>query len=194
MTAKDLALKLKERFGELLSEPQEFRGEITVCVNDHTRIAEVCAYAKQTLGCDYLVDITSIDNLGEQPRWAVVYELYGYNHNCHLRLKTNIPEESSCLPTVSNIWKTANWHEREIYDMMGIRFDGHPDLRRILLWEGYPYHPLRKDFPLQGKPSEVPDVAFTQPAPLEGGPFVTKPGKTASKREPRSHSGAENTQ
>ncbi|HON07952.1 MAG TPA: NADH-quinone oxidoreductase subunit C, partial [Verrucomicrobiota bacterium] len=99
MTAKDLALKLKEKFGELVSEPQEFRSEITVSVNDPARIAEVCAYAKQTLGFDYLVDITSIDNLGEQPRWAVVYELYGYSHHCHLRLKTNITEESSCLPT-----------------------------------------------------------------------------------------------
>ena len=65
-----------------------------------------------------------------------------------------------------------DWHEREIYDMMGIRFRGHPDLRRILMWEGYPYFPLRKDFPLAGKSSEVPEVAFTQTTPLMGGPFV----------------------
>ena len=86
-------------------------------------------------------------------------------------------EEKSELPTVTGVWRTADWHEREIYDMMGIRFRGHPDLRRILMWEGYPYFPLRKDFPLAGKPSEVPDVAFTKPAPLEGGPFVTVAGR-----------------
>jgi NADH-quinone oxidoreductase subunit C len=103
-----------------------------------------------------------------------------------LRLKTGVSEEKSELPTVIGVWRTADWHEREIYDMMGIRFRGHPDLRRILMWEGYPYFPLRKDFPLAGKPSEAPDVAFSRPAPLEGGPFVTSPGdKDATRREPR---------
>jgi NADH-quinone oxidoreductase subunit C len=116
----------------------------------------------------------------------VVYELYGLKHHCHLRLKTSIPEEKSELPTVSHLWGTADWHEREIYDMMGIRFVGHPDLRRIIMWEGYPYHPLRKDFPLAGKHTELPEVAFTDPAPLEGGPFVTPPGAPdAIRREPR---------
>jgi NADH-quinone oxidoreductase subunit C len=90
------------------------------------------------------------------------------------------------LPTVSGIWRTANWHEREIYDMMGVRFTGHPDLRRIIMWEGYPFHPLRKDFPLSGKPTEMPEVAFSEPAPLAGGPFVTVAGgKDAQSREPR---------
>src|SRR5437667_7363803 len=78
------------------------------------------------------------------------------------------------------------WGGREIYDMMGIRFRGHPDLRRILMWEGYPYFPLRKDFPLAGRPSDMPEVAFTQPAPLAGGPFVTVAGgKDTISREPR---------
>jgi NADH-quinone oxidoreductase subunit C len=70
--------------------------------------------------------------------------------------------------------------------MMGIRFSGHPDLRRILMWEGYPYFPLRKDFPLEGKPTDLPETAFTDRAPLEGGPFVTTAGKqNVSQREPR---------
>ena len=106
----------------------------------------------------------------------------------HLRLKTHVSEAKSELPTITPVWRTADWHEREIYDMMGIRFRGHPDLRRILMWEGYPYFPLRKDFPLAGKPTDLPDVAFTKPAPLEGGPFVTTPGAgDARAREPRVH-------
>ncbi len=186
MTARELALKLKQAFGDLISEPLEFRGEITVQVTDPERIAEVCAHAKGQLGFDYLVDLSSVDNYGDDPRFTVVYELYGYSHRCHLRLKTQISEESSELPTVTGVWKTADWHEREAYDMMGIRFRGHPDLRRILMWEGYPYFPLRKDFPLAGKPTDLPDVAFTKPAPLEGGPFVTLAGgKDAIAREPR---------
>ena len=153
---------------------------------DAGRIAEVCAFARHDLACDYLVDITGVDNYGEDPRFTVVYELYGYGHHCHLRLKTDVSEEKSELPTVTSVWRTADWHEREIYDLMGIRFRGHPDLRRILMWEGYPYFPLRKDFPLAGKPSEMPDLAFTRAAPLEGGPFVTAAGgKDALAREPR---------
>jgi len=182
----DLAQKLKARFADLLSEPAEFRGEITLKLTDAARIAEVCAFAKTDLGFDYLVDITSIDNYGSDPRFAVIYHLYSYVHRCHLRLWLEVSEEKSELPTVTGVWRAADWHEREIYDMMGLRFRGHPDLRRILMWEGYPYFPLRKDFPLAGKPSEMPDVAFTKSAPLEGGPFVTVAGgKDTIAREPR---------
>ena len=186
MTALDLAQQLKAQFGELISAPAEFRGEITATVSDAERITEVCTFAKQTLGCDGLIDLSSVDNYGEDPRWTLVYELYGYGHHCHLRLKTNVSEEKSELPSISAVWRTADWHEREIYDMMGIRFRGHPDLRRILMWDGYPYFPLRKDFPLAGKPTDLPEIAFTKTAPQEGGPFVTiAGGKDTLTREPR---------
>ena len=186
MTALDLAQQLKAQFGELISAPAEFRGEITATVSDAERITEVCTFAKQTLGCDGLIDLSSVDNYGEDPRWTLVYELYGYGHHCHLRLKTNVSEEKSELPSISAVWRTADWHEREIYDMMGIRFRGHPDLRRILMWDGYPYFPLRKDFPLAGKPTDLPEIAFTKTAPQEGGPFVTVAGgKDTLTREPR---------
>jgi NADH-quinone oxidoreductase subunit C len=186
MTALELAQKLKARFADLLAEPVEFRGELTLKLADAARIAEVCSFAKSDLGFDYLVDITSIDNYGDDPRFAVVYHVYSYEHRCPLRLRIEVSEEKSQLPTVTGVWRAADWHEREIYDMMGIRFRGHPDLRRILMWEGYPYFPLRKDFPLAGRPSEMPDVAFTKTAPLEGGPFVTiAGGKDTIAREPR---------
>ena len=186
MTALEQAQKIKAKFGDLISEPAEFRGEITVKLADAEQITAVCDFAKVQLGFDYLVDISSLDNYGDDPRWTVVYHLRGLKHGNEVRIKTDVSEEKSELPSVLPVWRTANWHEREIYDMMGIRFSGHPDLRRILMWEGYPYFPLRKDFPLAGKPSDLPGIAFTKPAPLEGGPFVTiAGGKDAISREPR---------
>ena len=186
MTAKQLAKKIQRQFKSIISDATEFRGEFTIEALDANQILEVCRYAKEQLDFDYLVDLCSIDNDDETPRWTVVYHIYSYNYFRHLRLKVNVGEEESKLPSVASVWRTANWHEREVFDMMGIDFIGHPDMRRILMWEGYPYHPLRKDFPLAGKSSEMPDVAFTDPIPLEGGPFVTTPGnKDSADREPR---------
>jgi NADH-quinone oxidoreductase subunit C len=186
MKAIELAQKLRAAFPGLISEPIEFRGEITMMVADAERMPDVCRLAKRELAFDYLVDITSIDNYSDDPRFTLVYHLYGYSHLQNLRLKTFVSEEKSESPTVTTVWRTADWHEREIYDMMGLRFRGHPDLRRILMWDGYPYFPLRKDFPLAGKPTDLPEVAFTEPAPLAGGPFVTiAGGKDTISREPR---------
>jgi NADH-quinone oxidoreductase subunit C len=186
LSSQTLAQQLKAKFGGSISEPAEFRGEVSLTLSESDRVAEICAFAKTELGFDYLVDISSLDNYGEDPRFAIVYHLYGYRHLCYLRLKTEVSEEKSELPSVTGVWRAADWHEREIYDMMGIRFRGHPDLRRILMWEGYPYFPLRKDFPLAGKSSEMPEVAFTDPSPMAGGPFVTiAGGKDTISREPR---------
>jgi len=186
VTLLEPASKLKAKFGDLVSEPSEYRGEITVTVVNAQEIAVVCGFAKKQLGFNYLVDISSVDDYGSDPRWTVVYTLRNIDNGVEIRLKTSVSEEKSELPSVLGVWRTSNWHEREIYDMMGIRFTNHPDLRRILMWEGYPYFPLRKDFPLAGKPTELPGVAFTKPAPLEGGPFVTLPSEAgAINREPR---------
>ena len=185
MTAHEYANQIKTKFSDLVSEPVEFRGEITLIIADSSKIVEVCQFAK-SMGLDYLVDICSVDNYGEDPRWTVVYHLRAIDNGSEIRIKTDVSEEKSELPSVLPVWRTANWHEREIYDMMGIRFGGHPDLRRILMWEGYPYHPLRKDFPLAGKPTDIPGVAFTKVTPMEGGPFVTLPSSDDSiAREPR---------
>ena len=186
MSALESANKIKAKFGDLIAEPTEFRGEITLKLADAEKIFDVCLFAKRSLGFDYLVDICSVDNYGEDPRWTVIYHLRGVATGQDLRIKTDVSEEKSELPSVLPIWRTANWHEREVYDLMGIRFSGHPDLRRILMWEGYPYHPLRKDFPLAGKPTDLPGVAFTKVTPMEGGPFVTLPSSNDSiAREPR---------
>ena len=164
----------------------EFRGETTLHV-ERAEIKNLGRFCKDELGFTYLLDLSGVDNFGEEPRFEVVYELYHFGDGLHLRLKISVSEDELEVPTVSDIWATADWHEREAWDMYGIKFAEHPDLTRILMWEGYPFHPLRKDFPLAGRPSEMPDVAFSNAAPLAGGPFVTVPSSATTKdREPRS--------
>ena len=164
----------------------EFRDETTLVV-DRAQIHDICRAAKEELGYTYLLDISGVDNFGEDPRFALVYELYQFERGDWLRLKILLAEDDLRVPTVSDLWATADWHEREAYDMYGFQFTGHADLRRILMWDGYPFFPLRKDFPLGGRPSDMPDVAFSRRAPLEGGPFVTVPTTATTKdREPRS--------
>jgi NADH-quinone oxidoreductase subunit C len=185
MTGGQLLDSLSKLFGTKLQDKTEFRGETTYTIFPRD-LREVAQFCRDELSFDYLIDITSIDNFGEEPRFEIVYELYSLTLAVHLRLKLRISEEIGAVDTVSDIWPTANWHEREIYDMMGLKFNGHPDLRRILMWDGYPFFPLRKEFPLEGLPSEMPDVAFTEAAPMEGGPFVTTPSTATTKdREPR---------
>ncbi|HEV2805108.1 MAG TPA: NADH-quinone oxidoreductase subunit C [Chthoniobacterales bacterium] len=185
MTGTDVVPRLAEMLGDRLQRTIEFRGETTVVILP-TDLREVARFCRDEGQFDYLLDISSVDNFGEEPRFEIVYELYSMPLAKHLRLKLSVSEDEGEAPTVSDIWPTANWHEREIYDMMGIRFAEHPDLRRILMWEGYPYFPLRKEFPLEGLPSNMPDVAFSESAPLEGGPFVTLPSTATTKdREPR---------
>ena len=185
MTGTELLNSLGKLFGPKLQEKTEFRGETTYTILP-ADLHEVAKFCRDDLSFDYLIDITSIDNSGSEPRFEIVYELYSMTLAIYLRLKLRISEEIATVDTVSDIWPTANWHEREIYDMMGIKFKGHPDLRRILMWDGYPFFPLRKEFPLEGLPSEMPDVAFSEAAPMEGGPFVTVPTTATTKdREPR---------
>lgn len=177
---------LRDRFTDAILDTVEFRGEHTVIV-EKAKALDILRYCRDELRFDYLIDISSLDHYGEEPRWEMVYELYALGNGAkhHLRLKYKLPEGEKAH-SVSAIWPTAGWHEREAYDMMGIEFEGLADHRRILMWEGYPYYPLRKDFPLAGKTSDVPSVAFTEPAPLAGGPFVTVPTEgTTQVREPR---------
>jgi NADH-quinone oxidoreductase subunit C len=185
MTREELLASLEKSLAEKIQNKTEFRSETTYTISS-SDLHEIAKFCRDELSFDYLIDITSIDNFGEEPRFEIVYELYSMPSAVYVRLKLHVSEEMGVVDTVSDIWPTANWHEREIYDMMGIKFNGHPDLRRILMWDGYPFFPLRKEFPLEGLPSEMPDVAFTKVTPMEGGPFVTRPSTaTAKDREPR---------
>ncbi len=146
---------LQERFGDAILGHQEFRGQLSVTV-DKDRIVEVCTFCRddERLRFDMLTDLTAVDRLPRKPRFEVVYNLYSFPHNRRLRLKAPV-EENDTIPTVEGVWKAANWLEREVFDLFGIVFEGHSDLRRILLWDGYVGHPLRKDFPLEGIPQKV---------------------------------------
>lgn len=175
MTAAETAAALQEKFPGAILSVTDFRGETSITLTP-VSLVPVMTYCQGELAFDLLLDISSVDNMGEDPRYMMVYELYSLSTKVHLRVKTAVSEDDLQVATVSHLWPTADWHEREVYDMMGIKFTGHPDLRRILMWDGYPFHPLRKDFPLGGLPSDMPDVAFTGTAPLEGGPFVTSSG------------------
>ena len=186
MNSSEAVEKIETRFQNNILLKNSFRDELSLTVTKDSLI-EIMTFCKNDLGFDYLVDLTAVDNLGTNPRYEVVYELYSYSDSCHLRIKAGVDESEREVSSVVGLWPTANWHEREAFDMIGVTFSGHPDMRRILMWEGYPYYPLRKDFPLAGKTSDMPDVAFSEPVPLEGGPFVTSPSSaTTDKREPRS--------
>ncbi len=106
---------------------------------------------------EVLSDLTAVDYLGRTPRFEVVYELYSLSLNHRLRVKVPVPEGDPVVPTASGVWKSANWAEREVWDMFGIRFAGHPDLRRILMYPEFEGHPLRKDYPVHHRQPLVPE-------------------------------------
>jgi NADH-quinone oxidoreductase subunit C len=191
MTPQAAIDRLKAKFGDAISGPVQFRGELTIAVA-REEIVAICQFLKTDSGFDMLTDLSGVDNYGEDPRYEVDYLLYSLAHRCHLRLKVHVSEDDMMVDSVTSVWRGADWHEREAFDMFGIRFRGHPNLKRILMWEGYPYHPLRKDFPLAGMDAELPETAVNadtvRPAPMLGGPFVAASGTRSSiRREPRQY-------
>lgn len=142
--------KLKERFPEDIKDIYEAFDLYTVVV-DKDKIAEVCHFLRDDpkLRFNYLSDVCGVDYFPKDPRFEVVYHLYSIPFKYRIRLKCRL-NEGERVPTVVGIWKTANWHERETYDMYGIVFEGHPDLRRIYLSEEFEGYPMRKDYPLKG--------------------------------------------
>ena len=143
--------QLKAWDAEAVTEVIEFRGETTIVVpREHLeRVASYLA-AEPSLRFSFLSDISSVDRFPLEPRFEVNYHLLSLDRNERLRLKVKLPGNDPVVHSVTEIWPTANWHERENYDLMGIRFEGHPELTRILMpddWEG---HPHRKDYPVEG--------------------------------------------
>jgi NADH-quinone oxidoreductase subunit C len=143
-----LAAALKEELGDAIESARTFAGDLTFQVR-RDAVAQVAASLKTKHAFTYLVDVCGSDFPKREPRFDVVYHLYSFEANRRVRLKV-MTDEATPVPTVSAIWRAANWPEREVYDMFGVRFDGHPDMTRILLWEGFNGFPLRKDFPIEG--------------------------------------------
>ena len=143
--------KLKQEFKESILDIIEFRGETTIKVKkeDIVKISKFL-HDDPELSYDYLSDVVGVDYLGRKPRFEVVYHLYSIKNNTRLRLKVGVDEKNAQVETVTTVWKSANWPERESYDLFGIKFKNHPDLRRILLPDEWKGHPLRKDYPLKG--------------------------------------------
>jgi NADH-quinone oxidoreductase subunit C len=141
--------KLKEKFSSSILDTKEFRGEMTITVTKEN-IIEICRFLKDSLGYNLLTDLTCVDYLEKDPRFMVVYQLYSLANKDCLRVKAPVTEAAASIDTVTSVWGGANWLEREAYDMFGIMFVGHPDLRRILMTDDWVGHPLRKDYPLQG--------------------------------------------
>ncbi len=138
------AQQIADRFGAELVP--EFRGETAVLLKDSSKIAALLEFAKTHLLFDMLLDVSSVDHMGSEPRFEVVYHLYSFARKSYLRVKTLVSEEKALLPTATTVWPAADWHEREVFDMMGIRFEGHPDLRRILMWDSYPHFRCARSF------------------------------------------------
>jgi len=147
--------QVKSRLESYIDSSSQFRDENTYVV-DPVKIVEVLNILKEELGFTFLVDLTAVDYLGiKSPRFEIVYYLHrfgeDYNQNIRVRIKTKISEDNSTIDSVTSIWKGADWLEREVFDMFGIVFKGHPDLRRILMPEDYDEYPLRKDFNVRNR-------------------------------------------
>ena len=150
--------KLKEKFTNSVLEVTTFRNEVTVTVSKG-EIFDICKFLHSDPDLQYrlLTDLCGLDFFPQAPRFGIVYLLYSLKSNQRLRVKTRVGEKES-IPSVESIWKVANWYEREVYDLFGIRFENHPDLRRILLWDGYDGYPLRKDYPAEGPDFDKPFI------------------------------------
>ncbi len=171
ITAVSTVATIREKFPRAVVETDDFRGEQTIVLNPASLVA-VCTYLLKNLRYTYLSSVTAVDWLERVPRYDVVYHLLSIPNQSELRLKVRIGQRSEdhpSVPTVTGVWPTANWFEREVYDLFGILFTGHPDLRRILMPMDWTTHPLRKDYPLSG---------FDLPEPHWGGqvPYDVDPG------------------
>ncbi len=145
---------VREKFGEAVLEVVEHRGETTIVLPPE-KVPVVARFLRDHPGLRYnfMADLTAVDWLDREPRYDVVYHLLSLETRAAVRLKTRVGqpgEEHPAVPTVSDIWPTADWYEREVYDLFGITFSGHPNLRRILMPEDWTSYPLRKDYPLTG--------------------------------------------
>ena len=149
--------KLRSHCKDSIESMNEFREEFTVVVKKND-IVQICTFLRDEpdLQFDSLRDICGVDYYRPDERFEVVYNVYSLKNNFRLRIKVRVNESDLHVPSVTGVWEGADWHERETFDMYGIVFDGHPDLRRMYMPEEFEYYPLRKEFPLMGIPDSLP--------------------------------------
>ncbi|MFO1518135.1 MAG: NADH-quinone oxidoreductase subunit C [bacterium] len=149
--------RFKTRFSSSVLDSHENKGDETILVK-RENLREILEFAKYDgeLLFDLFMDVCGVDYQGQTPRFEVVYHLYSVPKNHRIRIKVRVPEEDCVVPSCADLWKAADWFEREAYDMVGIRFEGHPNLKRVLLFEGFEGHPLRKDYPIN-KRQKIPE-------------------------------------
>ena len=168
----DIADALRQRFGGVIGEVTLYAGETTVYVS-RDAIADACRALRDEMGFDYMTDMGTIDRFTEDDRFEVFYNILNLSAKKRLRLKVRVDEEDPVVPSVVGVWSAANWHEREAWDMMGIKFEGHPDLRRMFMPEDFEYHPARKEFPTLGIPGSLPLPAREPDGELQPDPFAS---------------------
>lgn len=171
ITAASTVDVVREKFPQAVLETVEYRDEQTI-VLDPGSLVEVCQFLKTQLQYNFLETVTAVDWPERTPRFDVVYQLLSIEHQCFIRLKVRVGQRREAhpeVPSITSVWAGANWYEREVYDLFGITFTGHPDLRRIMMPEDWTTHPLRKDYPISG---------FELPEPHWGGqvPYNVDPG------------------
>jgi len=146
-----LSEEVSKRFPDVVSQTHQKAGDETIIVRGGDGILALTRALRDDphFAFNYLIDLTAVDYLtmGVQPRFAVVYHLFSLEKNHRLRIKVPVEESNATLPSVTSIWPAANWFEREVWDMFGIHFSGHPNLKRILMYEEFKGHALRKDYP-----------------------------------------------
>jgi len=171
----EVATELKGQFPESVLSIEEYAGETSVVV-DSDHIVEICDYLKKEKNFNYLADLGGIDRFSDTERYEIFYNLVSIDGGRRIRIRTRIEEETMSIKSMIGVYPAANWNERECFDMFGIRFEGHPDMRRMFMPEDFEYHPLRKEFPLLGVPGSLPLPPQTPEADLTLDPFAAAHG------------------
>jgi NADH-quinone oxidoreductase subunit C len=166
---------LRAALPDTVLSAKEFAGQVTVTVAREA-VARAARHLKDAEDFRYCVDVTAVDWKDRKPRFDVVYHFYSFSKNARIRVKCGA-DDGEEVPSIASVYLAANWSERETWDMYGIRFSGHPDLRRILTWEGFHGHPLRKDFPLEG--IDTGAAIYPEEWPEGGGPSPSDPNRKA---------------
>jgi NADH-quinone oxidoreductase subunit C len=150
MEANVTLKRLSSQFPDSVVETHSYRGDDTAVVKKED-ILKICQFLRDDEGLlyNFMMDLTAVDYMGREPRFEVVYHLYSLKYNRRVRIKALVSESDCSIDSIVPLWISANWFEREAYDLYGVIFKGHPELRRILLYEGFEGHPLRKDYPIK---------------------------------------------